>query len=137
MPPQLYSSASSVDPFAVQPVKGKSSPASVKPCPHSSSHPTITYEDFFYSLQPQGWFLEVVSVKSTLEVECDGSKTGCPEGLITDLAGESPRRYIPRHGARLHRDPAAGYRWLWPFHRSAPEATASVQLIHKQNTFQS
>lgn len=46
------------------------------------------------------------------------------EGLITDLAGESPRQHTPRRGARLRQDPAAGYRWLWPFHRSAPEAAA-------------
>lgn len=79
--------------------------------------------------------LEVVSVIPHLEGERESLKQqreprGRSEGLITDLAGESPRRYTPRRGAELHRDPAAGYRWLWPFHRSAPEAAAHAITIN-------
>lgn len=82
--------------------------------------------------------LEVVSVVSHLEGECESLKQqreprGRSEGLITDLAGESPRRYTPRRGAELHQDPAAGYRWLWPFHRSAPEAAAHGKTINIQS----
>lgn len=59
---------------------------------------------------------------------------GRSERLITDLAGGSPRRCTPRRGARLHQAPAAGCRWRWPFHRSAPEAAAFIKLIHIQTT---
>lgn len=59
---------------------------------------------------------------------------GRAEGLITDLAGESLRRYTPRRVAVLRQDPAAGYRWLWPFHRSAPKAAANGKTINIQTT---
>lgn len=49
------------------------------------------------------------------------------EGLFTSLAGESLRQCTPRHDAGPHQGPAAGYRWLWPSHRSTPKAAEGRQ----------
>jgi len=49
----------------------------------------------------------------------------------SDLVGGSLRRCTPWHDAGLRRGLVAGYRWRWPFHRSAPEAAEGDQMRHQ------
>lgn len=78
------------------------------------------------------WTWTIWSLEESANANNKTELVGCREGLVTDPAGGSLRRCTPWRDAGPRLGPAAGYRWLWPFHRWAPEAAEGEQRERTQ-----